>query len=460
MPSRSSLPAWCAALSLAVLCGLCSWILGRPTGADAIHAEAATRALGAERLEGPPRPSFSLEAPSASEMQLRAALEQHEPKPRRPRRLGGRVLEQQGNPCEGARVLLYSPDWSMTVDYTFTGHDGTFELRYPFVGEFDVIARSQGVGTCDRTRVALDDALGQQQVELVLNRPDWLAGRLVDGENRPLRDAELWAFPAVFSTASSAWLFQWRMRAESRTLRGEHSGITRTDEQGRFRFVDLEPGAYFIARRERLDPPHDARVPYSTGESTIELVEEHTWLRLRCRGGSGAQAFCAPVARLGPTDSLLEPATDESASTGDVLFEVEPCRVYRCGFIDPQRGCVEEEISMPCRGGTVVRELVLPDPTPGGRLTLEMSAPWRRRDSSARRVRIRSVSSGVLLMVWTQFDSGGADLPAGEFVLEVADPPARGPEIFMRSDPLGEELVTRRRILIRPDADTRVDLLE
>lgn len=115
---------------------------------------------------------------------------------------------------------------------------------------------------------------------------------------------------------------------------------------------------------------------------------------------------------------------------------------------------------MPCRGGTVVRELVLPDPTPGGRLTLEMSAPWRRRDSSARRVRIRSVSSGVLLMVWTQFDSGGADLPAGEFVLEVADPPARGPEIFMRSDPLGEELVTRRRILIRPDADTRVDLLE
>jgi hypothetical protein len=452
MPSRSSVPAWLAVLSLLILASLGLWMHVRSGRTAASQVESTRHAVSADARE-----LFSLDEPPARDTLARTAVERVNSAPKKNRRFRGRVMSASAEPCEDAVVLLYSPSWSMTVDFTRTDSDGAFELRYPHDGAFEVLARSPGVGTCDRVKIELDRAREQQHVELVLNRPDWLAGRLTDGADRPLGDVELWAFPAVFSSAGSAWLFGWRMRAECRTLRGECSSTTKTDDQGRFRFVDLEPGAYFIARRDRLDPPHDPRVPHSTGESEIELFEEHVWLSLRCPGAPGASVFCAPVTRQGPADHLLRPSSESDLSSGQALFDVEPCRVYQCGFLDPALGLVEEELSMPCRGGTVVHEFKLPERPSRGKLTLAISFPWRVWAERTLRVRIRSATSGVLLMNWTQREWGGADLPAGEFLLDVVDPPVRDPDYPAR-DTVSETLLTRRRIVIRPDSETRVNV--
>lgn len=461
MPSRSSVPAWLAVLSLLILALLALAMRVRVGRTAVLQLESTGYAAAAGRsspLDREVRERFSLDELPALEPIARTVVKQVSSAPKKRLRFGGRVLDARGQPCGGTHVLLYSPGWSMTVDFTHTNAHGAFELRYPHAGVFEVVARNPGIGTCDRAKIELDDAPEQQRVDLVLNRPDWLAGRLTDGEDRPLGGVELWAFPAVFASADSVWLFRWRMRAEARTLRGECSGTTKSDERGRFRFVDLEPGAYFIARRDRLDPPHDSRFPHSTGESEIELVEEHVWLSLRCRGAPAASLFCAPVTKEGPSDHLLKPSAESDLSSGRALFDVEPCRVYRCGFFDPLLGLVEEEVSMPCRGGTVVHELALPERAASGRLTLTISFPWRPWDERTLRVRIRSAASGVLLMSWTQDEWGSAALPAGEYVLDVVDPPGRGPQVFVRNDALSEALLTRRRIAIRPNSETRVEV--
>jgi hypothetical protein len=456
MPSRSSVPAWLAVLSLLILALLGLWMSVRGRHPAVPQVASTMRAASGARpdLE---RDFSPLDELPAWESGARTAVEQERSAPKKNRRFRGRVMSVSGEPCEDAKVLLYSPSWSMTVDFTRTKSDGAFELRYPHDGAFEVVARSPGNGTCDRVKIDLDVAQEQKRVELVLNRPDWLAGRLTDGADRPLGGVELWAFPAGFSSAGSTWLFGWRMRAECRTLRGECSSTTKTDDQGRFRFVDLEPGAYFIARRERLDPPHDPRIPHSTGESAIELFEEHVWLSLRCNGAPNASVFCAPVTQQGPADHLLRPSSLSDVSSGQALFDVEPCRVYQCGFLDPALGLVEEELSMPCRGGTVTHEFKLPERAARGSLTLRISFPWRLWDERKLRVRVRSAASGVLLMNWTQREWGSADLPAGEFVLDVVDPPVRDPD-FPARDTVSETLLSRRRIVIRPDSETRVNV--
>jgi hypothetical protein len=49
-------------------------------------------------------------------------------------------------------------------------------------------------------------------------------------------------------------------------------------------------------------------------------------------------------------------------------------------------------------------------------------------------------------------------LPEGSYVLEVVEPPARGPEGMLRGDPLGEELIARRAFTIQEEIEARIEL--
>jgi len=384
--------------------------------------------------------------------------------PRR-RILRGTVTSVGGAPVARARVTLQRSGSPAADDCAESDEHGDFLLRYTGPGDFEIVARAKDLGvTVPRVLQLPDDSSTLGELELLIAEPDALAGVLEDFEGHALRDVDLWAFPAHLAQAESGALFEWRGSARARTLRGETSGFSRTDGSGRFRFEGLAPGSYFIARTSDLDVPHDPRLFFTTGATAIRLVYEgDCWLELGCRDESGAEVrgarvICAPLVVDGPSDLLLEPSSARAAEDGAIVFQVEPCRVYRCGFFDPLRGLVEEEIHVPCRGGTSRRVLVLPQASGSGTLVLDFPELSGLSVERPRRVRVRSAASGVLLQSWTQVGWSRTRLPQGTYVLEVAEPPARGPEGFVRGDPLGELPVARREFSIQDALDTRIEL--
>jgi hypothetical protein len=384
--------------------------------------------------------------------------------PRR-RILRGSVTSVGGAPVAKARVTLQRSGSPAADDRAVSDEHGEFLMRYTGPGDFEIVARAKDLGaTAPRVLQLPDDSSALERVELLIAAPDSLSGVLEDFEGHALRDVDLWAFPAHLAQAESAALFEWRGSPRSRTLRGETSAFAHTDGAGHFTFEDLAPGSYFITRTTDLDAPHDPRLLFTTGSTAIHLVfEGDCWLELSCRDASGASvpeasSFCAPLLVGGPSDLLLEPSPAREGEGGAIVFQVEPCRVYRCGFLDPLRGLVEEEIHVDCRGGTTRRVLVLPQESRSGTLLLDFPEFSSLANAHARRVRVRSAGSGVLLKSWTQVGWSRTRLPEGSYVLEVVEPPARGPEGMLRGDPLGEELIARRAFTIQEEIEARIEL--
>ncbi len=457
--SRASKPLLVCAAIAALLAGLC-WLPGR-VERRALAAEFQDRSAGASRssaaLEGePPAPERSAVA-VADEARLRAL-------PRR-RCLKGIVTSVRGGPVEKALVTIVRNGEPGADDRASSDEDGTFVLHYSGAGDYEVIARAAGLGVTPLQVLRLpDDPSELEQLELCIGEPDFLAGVLADEEGHALQGVDLWAFPSSVGMADAQWLFAWRNGPRCRSLRGECSASARTDRAGRFRFEGLAPGSYFIARTEDLEPPCPIRWVHRTGEDSIRLAfEDDCWLKLRCLGPGGAPAseasvFCAGLEQRGPSDSLLEPTTLREAEDGELVFRVEPCRVYRCGFLDPARGLVEEEIAIPCHGGTISHTFVLPETAGSGVLVLVLPEFSSQDELHPRRVRVRSGASGVLLKSWTQTGWSRTQLPQGAYVLELADPPARGWDPLLREDPLAELLLERREFSIEARGDTRIEL--
>jgi protocatechuate 3,4-dioxygenase beta subunit len=412
---------------------------------------AASPAVASAALEGDGQLASRSEVADSADAPARA-------KSRRPALLKGTVHGQDGALLEKAVVQLVRNDTPSLVDTAITDERGAFQLRYPVGGDYEVVASAKGQGVSELQSLALpDDAQTLDPLELAIAEPNFLAGVLEDNDGRPLAGVELWAFPATFTAADSQWLFAWRLRPASHSPRGECSASTLTDRAGRFRFDGLAPGRYFVARETELDPPHGVRWSHRTGEDALRIVEEHCWLRIRCGEQGAARAFCAPLLAGGPSDALLEPL-DPSESGAGALYEVEPCRVYRCGFFEPAGGLVEAEVSIPNRAVTIEKSFELPPAGAAGTLKVEMPSFLALAEQHPRRVRLRSGASGVLLKSWTQTGDQSLALVAGAYVLEVAEPPARGWEILPRADPLGEALLERRTLAIEAGSVTRIEV--
>jgi hypothetical protein len=449
-------------LALCVL--LAALVLASPWLLRRAQLAALPEVLGAG-AEAPASSSADLESSAEPARSPGVAADLGPARAAQRRILRGNVTSVGGAPVAQARVTLQRSGSPAADDCAESDEHGDFLLRYTGPGDFEIVARAKDLGvTPPRVLQLPDDSSTLGELELLIAEPDALAGVLEDFEGHALRDVDLWAFPAHLAQAESGALFEWRGSARARTLRGETSGFSHTDGGGRFHFEGLAPGSYFIARTSDLDAPHDPRLFFSTGATAIRLVYEgDCWLELRCRDASGAEVreasvFCAPLVADGPSDLLLEPSSARASEEGALLFQVEPCRVYRCGFFDPLRGLVEEEIHIPCRGGTSRRVLVLPQASGSGLLVLDFPEFSGLSLEHPRRVRVRSAASGVLLKSWTQVGWSRTRLPQGTYVLEVAEPPARGPEGLVRGDPVGELPVTRREFSIQDVLETRVEL--
>jgi beta-lactamase regulating signal transducer with metallopeptidase domain/protocatechuate 3,4-dioxygenase beta subunit/peroxiredoxin len=102
----------------------------------------------------------------------------------------GRVIDDQGKPVAGARVLSMSHERAMFVELkqfaVFTDSEGRFRTGQVKAGEWFLVASAAGHGPGDG-RVKVGKAV--PQVEIMLGRPRTFKGRVLDLDGKPIAGA-------------------------------------------------------------------------------------------------------------------------------------------------------------------------------------------------------------------------------------------------------------------------------
>jgi protocatechuate 3,4-dioxygenase beta subunit len=163
--------------------------------------------------------------------------------------LVGRVVNADGEPVDGARVLaqrLASEGWRSTrrpdVGRATTGGDGRFRLSGLEPGEgYELRARAEGYAEASR-EVAVAD-LGEaptEPVEIVLAAGIRAFGHVMDEDDRPVAGAEVVLVPEVSATT---------LRTMMRNLSGgeaDPGSSATTDADGRFEIGDRSAGRFLL----------------------------------------------------------------------------------------------------------------------------------------------------------------------------------------------------------------------
>ena len=197
----------------------------------------------------------------------------------------GKVVDQNGTAVEGARVRLFGP--SLLPGFCVLG-----DVEIPLLGEtrtdsegsFSIMAVPDRRETWDDASVVAEKqgfALGWAEweaeketgVTIRLLPPSVLAGNVVDEEGQPIVGAEVRALLTTGSGDSHRRISGYRPF---------DSLMAKTDEEGRFAFHNIPPGAHadFLAggpnrafvRTDEKRSALDGSEPFAAGQEDIRIV--------------------------------------------------------------------------------------------------------------------------------------------------------------------------------------------
>jgi len=153
--------------------------------------------------------------------------------------IGGRVVDWQGRPVDGAEVAVYQKYRENQKQYgrlagpvVRTDERGCFALEADIRSQYDtfIVARKEGLALAWDGLNYGGNAKVEGRFLLVLERPAELTGVVVDHAGKPVADARVWALP---KTSYHSRLYQRPMVAP------EEWFTTQSDADGRFRFVSF-----------------------------------------------------------------------------------------------------------------------------------------------------------------------------------------------------------------------------
>lgn len=146
--------------------------------------------------------------------------------------LTGRVVDPEGNPAEGARVMATTTIMVGRYGYgdsagkvATSGPQGEFSITNVPAGEVHVYATKKGYASSGSERVAIKSGESRSGLELKLRKGYVIAGRVTDTEGKPLAGIAVRINPMRYYGGGRASV---------------------TDEEGRYRQEDLEEGIYRV----------------------------------------------------------------------------------------------------------------------------------------------------------------------------------------------------------------------
>jgi protocatechuate 3,4-dioxygenase beta subunit len=193
-------------------------------------------------------------------------------------KFSGTVVDAQGNPVAGAAVVCYQ--YPQGVSYgpmemeakqrATTDAQGAFEMP-GFQGMGFVLVTKAGLAPDWRTWYY---GVPEQPPKFVLSAPAALTGAVVDGEGRPIADAEVWVSSAISKTLSDIGQPNYLYGKICRDL-----FTARTSADGIFRIENFPSDAQASllvkkagkALRPSSEQPRDDRLPFHPGQD-ITLV--------------------------------------------------------------------------------------------------------------------------------------------------------------------------------------------
>ena len=165
--------------------------------------------------------------------------------------LRGRVVSPDGRPLVGAHLRLMRSDNPQRPRNQSTDDDGTFEFTDLRAGQYDLSADKSGFANSDRVSIALAAGETKEHVELTMRRLSAIAGRVVDENGDPIEGAMISAM---------------RLRPGGGKRFVTSAMARRTNELGRYRVYNLQPGDYVVsASVGSVNGPSQALIPgYAT----------------------------------------------------------------------------------------------------------------------------------------------------------------------------------------------------
>ncbi len=172
--------------------------------------------------------------------------------PQGERSVSGRVVDVQGEPMAGVEVEAFGRRNNIVPKTLVTGPDGAFAFHGIQTEDFFWIRghRDGWISRDIQTEVDLNDIDG---LELIMERPSALVGRVVDRQGKPVSGASV--------SARVQGIAQYRTRTN------------RSSTRGRFAFPRLVPGTYIIkAGRSDAARVELGAVTLVAGEETRDIV--------------------------------------------------------------------------------------------------------------------------------------------------------------------------------------------
>lgn len=151
--------------------------------------------------------------------------------------VAGRVLDTDGLPVRNQRVELQeagspnrSPEW-MPMGYATTDRDGKFTFRGLNAPPCDLRVSPGNIGTAATAAFQLAAGEAITELEIRLPKPGVVRGAVVDVQGAPLRGARV-------------WLRNYDLATGRQTDGSVYEVLT--DRDGRYRFIDVEPGGHAL----------------------------------------------------------------------------------------------------------------------------------------------------------------------------------------------------------------------
>jgi hypothetical protein len=170
--------------------------------------------------------------------------------PQEPATLRGRITTTDGRPLTNAHLRLTRTDNPQRPRNTDVDDDGGFELENLAPGTYTLIASRSGFSNSNTLTVTLAPGETKEHVDLALRRLSAIVGRLADDNGDPVEGAAVTVM---------------RLRPGGGRRIG-NALSRRTNELGRFRVYNLQPGDYLVsASLGSLSGPASAMIPgYAT----------------------------------------------------------------------------------------------------------------------------------------------------------------------------------------------------
>lgn len=196
--------------------------------------------------------------------------------------LKGQVVDSKAKPVAGAEIVAFEKclDYYRSVDYAKmltsvqrTDNDGRFLLNVTPTSQYDtyVVARNEGFALGWDALSYNHDYKAQGKFYIILEKPNELAGKVVDAEGAPVAGATVWALP------KTCYLHRLRQRP----IYGPQEWLTvKTGGNGTFAFRNLpaDASADFwikVAGRDLVyhyTPQVMSNIGFEVGIEDLELV--------------------------------------------------------------------------------------------------------------------------------------------------------------------------------------------